>query len=175
MRIYTLIALVCLSVFPAHAADDDAHFQDWLSLTDYLRTYNIIPPQVSWAIIDPMCLPLRTSESQVAYNRCKFDKAMLERAFAGDIRTCKDNAKLAFPDSMLTAQRTRSFIETDARGNQRSIQEVVPAYSTLQLRESRENSFSQCMAALRWRSTEDWSLGKQDPETVPTVMPAALR
>ena len=158
-RILLILAFFLSS--PALAQNtDDAPFKDWIVLADYLRSNNINPVQVSWNVIEPICLPLKTRDSEVAYNRCKFEKASWEHDFNVDSDSCKTIAETDFPDSLRNPV-TRSIVNTDNTGKERTAQEVIPGYTAQQLRESRKGALTKCMMDLNWHSTKDWTMGKR--------------
>lgn len=141
---------------------DQKFFKDWLTLSDLLRTKGVDPSSPNWAVINPMCLPLKTTADESGYNRCLYAKAMDEYQWRLDRRYCSDKSEQNFPDSLFDTQQLRRYIETDSTGKKRVIEENVRLYNNRDdLLRDRRGLYQDCMRDANWNDTENWVSGRR--------------
>lgn len=140
---------------------DSKAFTDWFTLTDLLKSKNIDASYVDWHQIEPMCLPLKTEDSEIAYNKCRYEKAVLRQQFLNDRDTCNRQSVLKLPDSLKQNPFVSTVTITDSDGKVRTIQKTVPPYSDIDLRNARSSFYMDCMTGYGWSSPNDWGSGKR--------------
>lgn len=161
LKILAFVGLLLISSISYAEDANPKFFKDWLTLSDLLRTKGIDPNSPSWATITPMCLPLRTSEDQVAYNRCLYEKAMDEYDFGYDNKRCAEKSEAKYPDSLLEV-KGRSYSVVDSSGKVKLIEEKYREFNSWsELKKAREASFDDCMEQHDWRNNSTWTSGRR--------------
>ena len=161
------IILTLLFSFLATAAyaqeNSPESFKDWLTVSDLLRTKGIEPSSPNWGTITPMCLPLKTTTDQVAYNQCLYEKAMDEYQWPIDNKFCDDRSKEKYPDSMMTSGRIVQYVGDDGS----LLTGSAGLYGSWgQLQGDRKGSYQDCMAEKNWNDIDNWIAGRSDKNTV---------
>ncbi len=169
-RLLPLLAACLLST--AALADppssDDAPFTDWLTLADHLRAHGIDPVAVNWLPIENMCLGLKKTDTQIAYNKCKFEKALNMRQFNADTNGCDAQANADYPDSLRFDTQGRSFTITESvqtgqpATSSKIIEERNPGLSRSQIRDLRRAAFVRCMQGNGWANADSWMDGRRE-------------
>lgn len=96
-----ILALGLCFAWPAHAQDmapGDEPFKDWLAVSDLLRSKNIDVDAMDWTTINAACLPERTDKGDVAYNRCRYKKALEQKNFMTDSTNCNEKSLAKYPE-----------------------------------------------------------------------------
>lgn len=171
-RLIPLLAACLLSTAALAEAPttEDTPFTDWLTLADHLRAHGIDPVDVNWLPIENMCLGLKKIDTQIAYNKCKFEKALNMRQFKADTNGCDAQANADYPDSLRFNTQGRSFtvtetIQTGQPVNSKIIEERNPGLSRSQIRDLRRAAFVRCMQGNGWANADNWMDGRRESPT----------
>jgi hypothetical protein len=140
---------------------DPKVFTDWLTVSAALKSKNIDVAYVNWQVIEPLCLPLKTQDSDVEYNRCRYEKAVLQHLFQLDSATCRQQSVLKLPDSLKSTSSVISTTVTGSDGKIRIIQNTFPPYSDADLKNARNSFYVDCMMGVGWNVPSDWTAGKR--------------
>lgn len=161
LKVIIFTALLFTSSVAASEEINPQSFKDWLTVSDLLRSKGIEPSSPSWAVITPMCLPLKTTTDQTAYNRCLYEKASDEYDWGYDNKKCTEKSEVKYPNSLLEPT-VRSYSVIDSDGKMRVIEEKTREYkSSKELLEARKVEFSDCMENSRWRNSYKWTSGRR--------------
>jgi hypothetical protein len=163
IKILTLILF--FSAFPLHAEEftdnQDNTIEQFFETEGktrlLLKTYGISGNEVNWVKIDQICSPLK-SISDIAENRCKFEKARLNADFNNNKKFCLNLSETEYGD-FLNDDRVAKFIRKTDDG----IEEFTlfeRKLSGSEIRDRRENHFLKCMNSFGWKSSSDWESGR---------------
>lgn len=178
-NIIMLILLLFASTAQAEEVDPK-YFQSWLTLCDLLQSKGIIPSAPSWSVIIPMCLPLKKSDDETAYNRCLYEKTMDEFQWPTDYKYCETQAEAQYIRAytqnadLQNKQAPRTVIVTNANGTRQIIDYVPPTTTYSAPPKSKDGYFQDCMMNEKnWNSYQRWTVGKHKPPENPiTTEPA---
>jgi len=162
-RTLALIALLISAPTLAVAQDiDPKFFASWDSVNGLLRSKNVNPTSSNWAAIESMCLPVKTTSGEVAYNQCRYEKAYQEYEFTINFDTCKQQIEDRFPDSLLDEKTIKTITKTDPHGRTTTYEESVKTYnSRRELDATRRDEFTGCMQSYDWKDADDWRAGRE--------------
>ncbi len=128
--------------------------KSYTGLTNLLRSYGVEPSQVAWNPIEMMCLGLNEPHNPVPYNRCRFDKALLQISYRDDSIVCEDEAQALYPKSLRSSQP--DLIIANPKGIT-TITDQPLRYDDY--RAGSRYAFDQCMGDKGWRNSRNWQLG----------------
>lgn len=138
---------------------DEALLRDYIGLSKALRANGIDPVHVRWVQIEPMCLGLKDEKNQVAYNRCRFEKAGDWAAYGDNRRDCDEGSLLEYPQPQRFTQAT----VTNEDGTIASVTTAEGSYlSAAQLKRLRRASYVACMRDFGWKNPSNWQHGREE-------------
>jgi hypothetical protein len=150
--------LLCLAPVCARAETvEDASLKDWLTLSALLRSKGVNTVASNWQEINSMCLGLKAGDSEVPYNRCRYEKAIDEVAFRGDANYCSHQANAVLPPLMV---RTRQSNFHSVSMTYQFTDTYTQPLSPQELNALKQSSFQGCMKGQGWVNAEDWRLGR---------------
>ncbi len=167
LTLFFIVALSLCSIINAYAQNNAAQpatsdvFESWQRTKDYMTSQGIDPMAISWPLIDPLCLGLRTESDQRQYNKCEYEKARDSVLYANDKSQCSTRVTGAYPDSLLKG-RTDTLTETDKSGVTHAYQRAIAPVSTQDLQQQRSGAIVECMQNLGWVNADNWLLGRRN-------------
>lgn len=155
---------VCLLALPlgGHAYENPALLEDYIGLTKLLKANGVEPATIQWQTIELMCLGLKEPNSNLAYNQCRYEKAVDQALYRNDSDACDAEARAAYPSSLSNPRSTVISSNTTGATTERTTATIKPprvAGSTV--RYSRRALFNRCMRDQGWINTGNWQMGRE--------------
>lgn len=161
--LFLLIAVLSMS-FHAFSEeskmDPDAPFKDYATLLAYMRSQSMDTGKINWGPINFMCLGFK-NDSEIRYNKCKFEKARDRFLYDIDKSQCIIRAKGAYPDGFQN-QPMGTLTKTDELGQTHTFKCANVSVSSIELEQLRAGKIVECMQSLGWTSADDWKLGRRN-------------
>jgi hypothetical protein len=177
-RLALLACCALLLAFPAHAdvlvappgvlptapvyVPAAPDFSDWFSVTARLQSQGVDVTATDWASIDPLCVPLMTTQDNSAFQQCRYEKALLQHAFAADRASCQRRASAIFPDKLNAQRPLRVYRMKDADGHEQEVQEFGDPLSLPEITALRDTEADFCLREFGWQDG-NWAAGKLQP------------
>lgn len=159
LRLVLFTLLFAAPAAHAQAVDEDALLTDYIGLTKLLRTNGVDPVFIRWQEIESMCLPLQTPRSSMAYNRCRYAKAIDQALFADDSEACDNESIAIYPDGLKEFTTTAIIEKT---GDKNSVTTITrPPSSVKDIRAMRRYAYDSCMSEKGWRNTRNYRFGQR--------------
>lgn len=143
------------------SADESAHFQSYLTMSAYLKSKGVEPAHVNWMPIDKMCIGVKQSSGEPAFNQCKYEKARDQHIHRSDLAQCGMRAQADYPDRLTEKETTVTLQEVDASGKLHHYNRIVHPIPKNELVQKRQAAVAQCMQSLGWVSADNPLLGKR--------------
>jgi hypothetical protein len=162
-----IVSILVLFASSAHAQEVDVkYFKDWLTLAELLSSKGIAPHTPSWAVIEPICLPLKKGSDEIDYNRCKYEYAVSEVQWHNDNRYCKEKADQQYDDYVRYEQQVTSAVIIDKDGNKSTVRADTKNINPYpRSYKNRDISYRDCMMSMNWNNPELWRSGKRQTPT----------
>lgn len=161
MNRFFLLALLALTSFStAHAAEDDADFHNYNTMLKRLKSEGIEDSQVRWPSIEKACVAYLGSLNKIPYNRCRYEKAVLQISFKDDSIACDDVSLASHPDSL--RQNSATIVEKTGGAVSRKTTISTPSPSASELATMRRATYEQCMQDRGWRDSRNYLRGRSE-------------
>ncbi len=168
MKRYVLLFI--LAYFPVYAEETGfsypedvipAEIIDWNSLNAALLKRGTNLPGVNWVTINQLCGNGWNMEPK-EYSHCQYRLVVRSELFASDREACAEEARIAYPDSLLRRERViRRYLEADATGIRQQVEEIMPPYTRREVNDLRMRPLAECMYNYGWRSANRWQEGRR--------------
>ncbi len=162
---WIIVAIGIFATYPTSFAQtsqpDPKTFADWFTLSAALKAKGIDVTYVNWQAIEPLCLALKTQDSEIEYNKCRYEKAVWQHQFQLDNTTCNQQAISKLPNSLKFAPPAINTTIIGYDGRTKTIQNTVSPYSDSDLKNARNSFYMDCMVGYGWSSPNDWTAGKR--------------
>lgn len=157
MRILLYVLLLALPL-SAQAFSNPDLLKDYIGLTKLLKANGVEPARVQWQTIEMMCIGLKEPHSNVAYNQCRFEKAVDQTVYANDSAACNAEARAAYPSSLKKPEPTTIVTLGGMDNHLTTI--TAPRTRNSEIRDGRRSLFDRCMLDRNWVNTSDWQMGR---------------
>ncbi len=154
--------LVFVISFSGYAADnaDDNKYKDWNDVVSLLRLKGIIASKINWAEIEAACMIVKSTQSDVDYNKCRFDKAVLQNQYESDNNYCNAFSQQKYFE-YIKPSITKTII-LDSKGEKISATEQSKVVlTTKQINSFKNTAFMTCMHDNGWNDVGSWTNGKR--------------
>lgn len=161
-----LIGLVPLFFFETKAQEqqlhksDDSSFQNEVGMKNHLKSKGIDPLATDWFTIGQLCDGFKNAENEVAYNKCRYQKAMDAALHSSDRKQCFLRSKANYPDSFTREKHTEISYKSDGEKKSGVVERIINPISEKELEDLRYGAVIECMQNLGWASADNWKLGR---------------
>ncbi len=156
--VFFLVFAVSFSAFAANNTAD-IKYNEWSDVVGYLQSKGIVTDKIDWSGIDAVCMFIKNTKGDVAFNKCRADNALLQNQYLSDSSYCDARSQEKYFEYIKPTITTT--VALNIKGERVVSQESRVVLTATQISDYKNGVFITCMHDVGWNNSSSWVAGKR--------------